>query len=109
MGILITVILVGILIYGLTDKRDKKRAKLDSDLAEKEAQKDEDANADVVSYGHVQARKGELNDLIDANLSEHPEQSAQLKDIIEDWGNLKIESFENRRSWGRSPKNKKEE
>ncbi len=84
MEILITVILVGILIYGLTDKREKKRAKLDSDLAEKEAQKDEDANADVVSYGHVQARNGELNDLIDANLSEHPEQSAQLKDIIED-------------------------
>ena len=38
MGILITVILVGILIYGLTDKRDKKREKLDSALPEKEAQ-----------------------------------------------------------------------
>jgi hypothetical protein len=44
--------------------------------------------------------------LIDANLGEHPEQSAQLKDIIEDWANLKIESFENRRSWVRSPKKK---
>ena len=49
----------------------------------------------------------QLNELIDANLGEHPEQSAQLKDIIEDWANLKIESFENRRSWVRSPGQKK--
>jgi kynureninase len=75
----------------------------------KEAQKIEDSNADIVSYGQVQERKGQLNELIDANLGDHPEQSAQLKDIIEDWANLKVESFENRRSWVRSPKQKKED
>lgn len=106
MEISIIVILVGILIYGLTDKREKKRGKLDTKLAEKQAQQDEDANADIVSYGQVQERKGQLNELIDKNLSDYPDQTAQLKDIIEDWGNLKIESFENRRSWVRSPKDK---
>jgi FtsZ-interacting cell division protein ZipA len=106
MDIAIIVVLIGILIYGLTEKRDKKHGKLDSDLAEDMVQKEEDANADIVSYGQVQERKGQLNELIDANLGEHPEQSAQLKDIIEDWANLKIESFENRRSWVRSPKKK---
>ena len=106
MYIAIIVVLIGLLIYGLTEKRDKKRDKLDTDLAENMVQKEEDANADIVSYGQVQERKGQLNELIDANLREHPEQSAQLKDIIEDWANLKIESFENRRSWVRSPKKK---
>jgi FtsZ-interacting cell division protein ZipA len=106
MYIAIIVVLIGLLIYGLTEKRDKKRDKLDTDLAENMVQKEEDANADIVSYGQVQERKGQLNELIDANLGEHPEQSAQLKDIIEDWANLKIESFENRRSWVRSPKKK---
>ena len=109
MGILIIVILVGVLIYGFTEKREKKRDKLDSNLAVKQAQKEEDANADIVSYGQVQERKAQLIDLIDENLEEHPEQSAQLKDIIEDWANLKVESFENRRSWVRSPKQKKED
>ena len=107
MYIAIIVVLIGLLIYGLTEKRDKKRDKLDTDLAENMVQKEEDANADIVSYGQVQERKGQLNELIDANLGEHPEQSAQLKDIIEDWANLKIESFENRRSRGRSPGQKK--
>ena len=103
MYIAIIVVLIGLLIYGLTDKQEKKHVKLDSDLAEDMVQREEDANADIVSYGQVQERKGQLNELIDANLGEHPEQSAQLKDIIEDWANLKIESFENRRSWVRSP------
>jgi hypothetical protein len=106
MDIAIIVVLTGLLIYGLNEKRDKKHGKLDTDLAENMVQKEEDANADIVSYGQVQERKGQLNELIDANLGEHPEQSAQLKDIIEDWANLKIESFENRRSWVRSPKKK---
>jgi hypothetical protein len=109
MEILIIVILGAVLIYGFIDKRQKKRGKLDSDLETKETQKIEDSNADIVSYGQVQERKGQLNELIDANLGDHPEQSAQLKDIIEDWANLKVESFENRRSWVRSPKQKKEE
>jgi FtsZ-interacting cell division protein ZipA len=106
MDIAIIVVLIGLLVYGLTEKRDKKHGKLDSDLAEDMVQKEEDSNADIVSYGQVQERKGQLNELIDTNLGEHPEQSAQLKDIIEDWANLKIESFENRRSWVRSPKKK---
>jgi FtsZ-interacting cell division protein ZipA len=107
MYIAIIVVLIGLLIYGLTDKQEKKHVKLDSDLAEDMVQREEDANADIVSYGQVQERKGQLNELIDANLGEHPEQSAQLKHIIEDWANLKIESFENRRSWVRSPGQKK--
>ena len=107
MDIAIIVVLTGLLIYGLNEKRDKKHGKLDTDLAENMVQKEEDANADIVSYGQVQERKGQLNELIDVNLGEHPEQSAQLKDIIDDWANLKIESFENRRSWVRSPGQKK--
>jgi FtsZ-interacting cell division protein ZipA len=107
MDIAIIVVLIGLLIYGLTDKQEKKHVKLDSDLAEDMVQREEDANADIVSYGQVQERKGQLNELIDTNLGEHPEQSAQLKHIIEDWANLKIESFENRRSWVRSPGQKK--
>ena len=40
MEILIIVILVGVVIYGLMEKREKKGSKLDSDLAVQKAQKD---------------------------------------------------------------------
>lgn len=104
MDILILIIVIAIVIYGLTEKRSKKRKVLDSNLEQMKAQKEHDANSDVVSYGQVQERKSQLFDVIEQNLSDHPEQSEQLKDIIEDWANLKITSFENRRSWVRSPK-----
>jgi hypothetical protein len=109
MEILIIVILGAVLIYGFTDKKQKKRGKLDSELEVKNTQKIEDSNADIVSYGQVQDRKAQLIKLIDENLGEHPEQSDQLKNIIEDWAILKIESFENRRSWVRSPNQSKED
>ena len=33
----------------------------------------------------------------------HISSSEQLKDIISDWADLKVKSFENRRSWVRKP------
>ena len=41
-------------------------------------------------------------ELINDNLSEHPQESNQLKEIVEDWAELKIEAFQNRRSWVRA-------
>ena len=80
-------------------------------LAEKEReisqnQKDELSQEDVATYGQVQERKKQLFTVIDDNLSEHPDESAQLKEIIEDWANLKIEAFQNRRSWVRATPDK---
>jgi len=109
MDALILLVVVLIVIYGLTEKRRKKRSVLDSNLEQMKAQKQDDANADVVSYGQVQERKSQLFEVIDQNLGDHPQQSAQLKNIIEDWANLKITSFENRRSWVRSPGKPSEE
>ena len=57
MDIAIIVVLIGLLVYGLTEKRDKKHGKLETDLAQNKALKEEDANADIVSYGQVQERK----------------------------------------------------
>ena len=44
----------------------------------------------------------QLIGLINDNLSEHPQESDQLKEIVEDWAELKIEAFQNRRSWVRA-------
>ena len=62
---------------------------------------------EVATYGQVQERKNQLLKVIDSNLSAHPEESNQLKDIVDEWANLKVESFENRRSWVRASKKEK--
>ena len=71
------------------------------------AEKDEISKEDVATYGQVQERKNQLLSLINDNLSDHPEESDQLKVIIEDWAELKIEAFQNRRSWVRAAPSEK--
>ena len=66
------------------------------------AEKAENSNEEIATYGQVQDRKKQLLSLIEANLSDHPDESEQLKKIVEEWANLKIEAFQNRRSWVRA-------
>ena len=65
-------------------------------------EKEELSKEDIATYGQVQERKGQLLNLIESNLADHPEESSQLKEIVEDWAELKIEAFHNRRSWVRA-------
>ena len=99
---IILIVIVLIIIYAMLNNGNKKKL-----LAEKERdislnEKDELSEEDVATYGQVQERKKQLFSVIDDNLNDHPDESAQLKDIIEDWANLKIEAFQNRRSWVRA-------
>ena len=70
------------------------------------AEKEENSSEEIATYGQVQERKKQLMSLIESNLSDHPEESIQLKEIIEEWANLKVEAFENRRSWVRAAPSK---
>ncbi|MED5317413.1 MAG: hypothetical protein VX744_06635 [Candidatus Neomarinimicrobiota bacterium] len=101
--ILILIIVAVILIYALSTHGQKEKSEADHIRDQFKMKKEASVNEDVVTYGHVQERKQELFDVIDANLGDHPTQSAQLKDIISDWADLKVKSFENRRSWVRNP------
>jgi hypothetical protein len=99
---IILIVIVLTIVYAMLNNGNKKKL-----LAEKERdislnEKDELSEEDVATYGQVQERKKQLFTVIDDNLNDHPDESAQLKEIIEDWANLKIEAFQNRRSWVRA-------
>jgi len=104
---IVLIIILGVILFAMITNNQTK-----SDSAEQQrqriiAEKEEISNEEVATYGQVQERKGQLIDLIDSNLSDHPEESSQLKKIVDEWADLKIEAFENRRSWVRaSNKNK---
>ena len=101
--IVILIIVVALLIYAFSTHGEKEMSEADYIREQFKMKKAASANDDVVSYGHVQERKQELYELIEKNLADHPTQSDQLKEIINDWASLKVESFENRRSWVRKP------
>ena len=99
---LILVVILGVMVYAMLSHGQEKKLVAESEREQNISEKEELSHEEVASYGQVQDRKSQLFGLIDENLAEHPEQSSQLKEIIEEWANLKIEAFQNRRSWVRA-------
>ena len=99
---LILIVILGVMVYAMLSHGQKKKSVAESEREQNISAKEELSHEEVATYGQVQNRKNQLFDLIDDNLAEHPEQSSQLKEIIEEWANLKIEAFQNRRSWVRA-------
>ncbi|MBI89105.1 MAG: hypothetical protein CMG60_03375 [Candidatus Marinimicrobia bacterium] len=99
---IILVIILAVMIYAISEHLKDKNADAESTKQKTISEKEDLSNEEVSTYGQVQERKKQLIALIENNLSEHPEESEQLKDIIEDWAELKIEAFQNRRSWVRA-------
>ncbi len=99
---IILVIILAVMIYAISEHLKDKNADAESTKQKTISEKEDLSNEEVSTYGQVQERKKQLIALIENKLSEHPEESEQLKDIIEDWAELKIEAFQNRRSWVRA-------
>tara|TARA_B100001996_G_scaffold367694_1_gene339572 strand:- start:4 stop:342 length:339 start_codon:yes stop_codon:yes gene_type:complete len=103
---LVLIVILLVMLYAISEHLKNKKSDAEKNREQTIAEKEEISKEEIATYGQVQERKGQLLDLIEANLSDHPEESAQLKEIIDDWANLKIEAFENRRSWVRNPHEK---
>ena len=99
---IVLIIILAVLIYAMINNSQEKRLSAEKQKERIAAQKEENSNEEIATYGQVQDRKKQLLSLIEANLSDHPDESEQLKKIVEEWANLKIEAFQNRRSWVRA-------
>ena len=81
---LILVVILGVMVYAMLSHGQEKKLVAESEREQNISEKEELSHEEVASYGQVQDRKSQLFDLIDENLAEHPEQSSQLKEIIEE-------------------------
>ena len=99
---IVLIVILIIMLYAISEHLKDKKSVAEKNREQTLAEKDEISKEEIATYGQVQERKGQLLSLINDNLSEHPEESAQLTEIIEDWADLKIEAFQNRRSWVRA-------
>ncbi len=98
-GGIILIILVAAILAGRQRGLEHVQSHRDTIDAEKEAWAEES----VLSYEEVQLLRQDLIDAVHGRLVDHPEDEELLKQIINDWADLKIESYQERRSWVRSP------
>ena len=103
---IVLIIILAVLLYAMINNSQEKRLDAKRQKERMVAEKAENSSEEIATYGQVQERKKQLMSLIESNLSDHPEESRQLKEIIEEWANLKVEAFENRRSWVRAAPSK---
>ena len=99
---IVLIIILAVLVYAMINNSQEKRLSAEKQKERIAAEKEENSSEEIATYGQVQDRKKQLLSLIEANLSDHPDESEQLKKIVEEWANLKIEAFQNRRSWVRA-------
>jgi len=99
---IVLVVILIVIVYALTEQWKEKNTIAESNKQKNIAEKEEISKEEMATYGQVQERKNQLLGLINDNLSDHPQESNQLKEIVEDWAELKIEAFQNRRSWVRA-------
>ena len=99
---IVLIVILAVLLYAMINNSQEKRLDAKRQKERMVAEKEENSSEEIATYGQVQERKKQLMSLIESNLSDHPEESRQLKEIVEEWANLKVEAFENRRSWVRA-------
>jgi len=103
MEILFLIIVLVVLALAVFSSRKEQASKADNRKDQVRQQKEDYAQEDVMTYGQVQQRREDLLNVLDKNLGDKPDQRDQIKKIINDWADLKIKAFQDRRSWVRNP------
>jgi len=103
MEILFLIIVLVVLALAVFSSRKEQASEADDRKDQVRQQKEDYAQEDVMTYGQVQQRREDLLNVLDENLGEKPDQRDQIKKIINDWADLKIKAFQDRRSWVRNP------
>ncbi|NOZ03754.1 MAG: hypothetical protein GXO92_03980 [FCB group bacterium] len=101
--ILVGVVVLLLIIWVFISSRKSHLNKADELLKKQLSQKEQWKKEKIMSYGQVQEIKKQLLVRVEEKFKDSPEQEALLKEIINDWAELKIRSFQERRSWIRRP------
>ncbi len=80
---IVLIIILAVLLYAMINNSQEKRLDAKRQKERIVAEKAENSSEEIATYGQVQERKKQLLSLIESNLSEHPNESSQLKEIIE--------------------------
>ena len=102
--LIVLVVFLIIILAGRKDRVGKADAAKESDKKER----DEWAKENVLSAYQVQNKRDELTSVIDEKLGADTPDASILKKIVNEWAELKLKRFAERRSWVREPEKKED-
>jgi len=100
------VVLILLLITFLFSRKEQV-SKAESDKESRKTKKESWTQEKIMEYGEIQTKKEALLKAIDKKFKDDPEQAEDLKTLINDWAELRIKMFTDRRSWVRNPEKDK--
>ena len=101
------IVLVVFLIIILAGGKDRV-GKADAAKESGKKERDEWAKENVLSAYQVQNKRDELTSTIDKKLGADTPDAGMLKKIVNEWAELKLKRFAERRSWVREPGKKED-
>tara|TARA_B100000029_G_C17607320_1_gene967908 strand:- start:4997 stop:5320 length:324 start_codon:yes stop_codon:yes gene_type:complete len=107
MEILIALIIIAVFLYVMISSRKSGLNKAESELDLAKEEKEAWSEERFVSYGQVQKTREDLKNSIETSFTGSEEHRSLIIEIVNEWADLRVKTFEERRSWVRSPKNKK--
>ena len=101
-GIILIIALI-IIGFAITWSNQSQVREVELRQSQYAKERDELAEHDNRSARDVDNQRNDMLKTLDDSIKDNPEQLEQIKHIVNDWADMKIKSFKDRRSWVRNP------
>ena len=101
-GIILIIVLI-IIGFAITWSNQGQVKEIEEKQTKQSIARQEMAKHDNRSSSDIDNDRNAMIATLEASITEEPEQLEKMKTIINDWADMKIKSFKNRRSWVRNP------
>jgi len=105
-GIILIIVLI-IIGFAITWSNQGQVKEIEEQQTKQSIARQEIAKHDNRSSSDIDNDRNAMIATLEASITEEPEQLEKMKTIINDWADMKIKSFKNRRSWVRNPEDEK--
>ena len=101
-GIILIIVLI-IIGFAITWSNQGQVKEIEEQQTKHSIARQEMAKHDNRSSSDIDNDRNAMIATLEASITDEPEQLEKMKTIINDWADMKIKSFKNRRSWVRNP------
>tara|TARA_B100001250_G_scaffold317180_1_gene279634 strand:- start:985 stop:1314 length:330 start_codon:yes stop_codon:yes gene_type:complete len=101
-GIILIIVLI-IIGFAITWSNQGQVKEIEEQQTKQSIARQEMAKHDNRSSSDIDNDRNAMIATLEASITNEPEQLEKMKTIINDWADMKIKSFKNRRSWVRNP------
>ena len=101
-GIILIIVLI-IIGFAITWSNQSQVEEVENRQTQFSRERQQIADHDNRSSSELDEDRNKMIKTLEESITNHPKQLEQMTEIINDWADMKIKSFKNRRSWVRNP------